>query len=64
MSDNVEITNREIYDKVEALTVTMQGVPDTLHDHERRLRVLERLGWSAVGCLAVVNVILTMRAPW
>ncbi len=53
--DNVEITPREIYDKLVELVVTMAPLPVAVQDHENRLRSLERKIWAAAGFAAALG---------
>lgn len=53
--DNVEITPKEIYDKLVELVVAMSPVPSRIEDHENRLRTLERKIWMAAGFAAAIG---------
>lgn len=53
--DNVEITPKEIYDKLVELVVAMSPVPARMEDHETRLRSLERKIWMAAGFAAAIG---------
>ena len=54
----VRITLREIYDVVLELKTIVSGHPDTIADHEKRIRDLEFKVWSFSGIASLVAVIV------
>lgn len=60
--DNVEITPRELYDKlmevsnkITELAVAVSPIPARFDDHETRLRALEKKIWAAAGFAAAIG---------
>jgi len=56
----VEIGLREIYDAVLELRGIVKGHPDTLDDHEARIRNLEMKVWGFAGIGSVASVLASI----
>jgi hypothetical protein len=54
VQEPAQITLREVYDAVQELKFELAHTPQTLTDHERRIRDLERKVWSFAGLSAVL----------
>ena len=57
--NGVRITNREIYEQLLAMDKKLDPLPNTVKDHESRIRALERLVWGAGGVGGVVGSLVT-----
>lgn len=55
----VEITLRDVWMALQEVKSSVHGVPAAQHDHETRLRALERRVWWASGIAAAVGAIGT-----
>lgn len=63
----IVITAREVYDavvrvsaKVDAIAIEIAGNTGTLHDHEKRLRVIERSRWPLPAVAVLISAAAVM----
>jgi hypothetical protein len=59
----VEVTLKEIYEAVLELKGIVQGHPDKLDDHEKRIRALEMKIWGISGLVGLVTFIASRYIP-
>jgi sulfur transfer protein SufE len=57
-SQKVEITMKEVYDKLIEIAIKIDTHPEKLEDHENRIRKLEVKVWTAAGASASLAGIL------
>lgn len=50
----LEITNRQIYDKLEELTRAVNPLPSMVQDHEKRISTIERRNLRWAGAIALI----------
>ncbi len=58
-----EVTLREVYDAVRDLQRTLDPLPDTVKDHETRLRKIESRFWGIVALVGTMGALVGKFLP-
>ena len=61
VNGSVRVTLRDVYEIVNEIRDDVQGLKPLapqVRDHEKRLRVVERIAWAALGIAGVFTVVL------
>lgn len=60
---HLRVTLRDVYEIVNEIRDDVQGLKPLapqVRDHEKRLRVVERIAWAALGIAGVFTVVLKL----